>query len=864
MSISVEEFTALQTQFLEFKSANYELKEKQKSLSDELERTKTELKKANEVIQKSKKNVEFQNLRKENDHLTVQIEQAHKENQEQQKALRENIKSLFDSNSEIQDELDRHKKLVEDLQKQLQSRPETDESDEKIKRLEDEIAELKRSEESRKKQLDMLTTSLKSSVSAEHEETIANGHVSAEPPKLDFANLESQLDALKTDDHPNLDKEAVLRLFQEAWNEKAGDLAKSLADKAAPPPSPRIDAARVLEFQEQIKQQEAAHEARVKGLQEQLDALHEKLKKKRSDLKELRKKSEKLNEENQAKFEETIRKKDEEIAQQTAALKKRNEEYARLEADVARHKEELSVVQDDRGEIIAMMTEKDLKIDGLRDEVAIHKHGEEKNKAALDAANETLQKERENFTVTLKQRVEQIAKLSNDLSEQKFRITDLEERLTSLRQSKEEAVGLNKEYTKKIKELEEATAHKEKEHKILHNLVEDLKHKLVAAEATVNETEEKLEAAQEELDAKKAVSNQLNETTNSLEIEISDLKDEIAQLQERRDRLIDDTKEKDAKIATLEHQARADTKEKEELKAKVAELEAALESNKAELSEVTQKSQSAEEELRTLQEKLAATEEQREAAQKELDGKAAEIAAISEEHAKKVEELTTAVEDAQMQVKLVEKKSGRIVKDLQDQLMKERRSFDKQIIQVQNNLSLPGTPEKPMRKSASAATLSSSQPHSPLNITPSASRERPPPMDINVELLQKELNQLATVVGSLQSEKWNLEENVRSLESALVAMQEEVQKKEQIIKGYALELKVGRATPAMEMNKLEKTRKGGGLSKVFGGSRTDLTVEMAQKMEAVLEDTLLKNIQLQNDLKTMGDEVTRLQSQVSK
>jgi len=29
-------------------------------------------------------------------------------------------------------------------------------------------------------------------------------------------------------------------------------------------------------------------------------------------------------------------------------------------------------------------------------------------------------------------------------------------------------------------------------------------------------------------------------------------------------------------------------------------------------------------------------------------------------------------------------------------------------------------------------------------------------------------------------------------------------------------------------------------------------------MEAVLEDTLLKNIQLQNDIETLGDEITKL------
>jgi len=60
----------------------------------------------------------------------------------------------------------------------------------------------------------------------------------------------------------------------------------------------------------------------------------------------------------------------------------------------------------------------------------------------------------------------------------------------------------------------------------------------------------------------------------------------------------------------------------------------------------------------------------------------------------------------------------------------------------------------------------------------------------------------------------------------------------------------------MDAIKLEKKRQNSGFN-LFGSSK-DLNHEVTQRMEAVLEDTLLKNIQLQNDLKIMGDEVTKL------
>lgn len=44
----------------------------------------------------------------------------------------------------------------------------------------------------------------------------------------------------------------------------------------------------------------------------------------------------------------------------------------------------------------------------------------------------------------------------------------------------------------------------------------------------------------------------------------------------------------------------------------------------------------------------------------------------------------------------------------------------------------------------------------------------------------------------------------------------------------------------------------------------DLSLEINKKLQAVLEDTILKNITLKENLDTLGDEITRLNEELQK
>jgi len=132
--------------------------------------------------------------------------------------------------------------------------------------------------------------------------------------------------------------------------------------------------------------------------------------------------------------------------------------------------------------------------------------------------------------------------------------------------------------------------------------------------------------------------------------------------------------------------------------------------------------------------------------------------------------------------------------------------------------------------------------------------------DVTLQTMQAEVNTLVSSMSALQTEKWKMEEKLNILADKNAELQIEVEKKETIIRNYISNIKVeGRSTPEMEANKQEIKSKGGLMANLFKpGNKSNLPPDVAHKMAYVLEETLLKNIQLQNDLSTLGSEIGKL------
>ncbi|CAH2062341.1 unnamed protein product, partial [Iphiclides podalirius] len=76
------------------------------------------------------------------------------------------------------------------------------------------------------------------------------------------------------------------------------------------------------------------------------------------------------------------------------------------------------------------------------------------------------------------------------------------------------------------------------------------------------------------------------------------------------------------------------------------------------------------------------------------------------------------------------------------------------------------------------------------------------------------------------------------------------------------------APPRSDANKKEIAKLGGGAMAAIwggdpGGMTLDLSLEMNKKLQALLEDTLLKNITLKENIDTLGEEIARLKAEKS-
>ncbi|CAG5037129.1 unnamed protein product [Parnassius apollo] len=74
--------------------------------------------------------------------------------------------------------------------------------------------------------------------------------------------------------------------------------------------------------------------------------------------------------------------------------------------------------------------------------------------------------------------------------------------------------------------------------------------------------------------------------------------------------------------------------------------------------------------------------------------------------------------------------------------------------------------------------------------------------------------------------------------------------------------------PLRKLTKKEIAKLGGGaMAAVWGGDpggmTLELSLEMNKRLQALLEDTLLKNITLKENLDTLGEEISRLKAERS-
>lgn len=215
--------------------------------------------------------------------------------------------------------------------------------------------------------------------------------------------------------------------------------------------------------------------------------------------------------------------------------------------------------------------------------------------------------------------------------------------------------------------------------------------------------------------------------------------------------------------------------------------------------------------------------------------------------------LASKIEETKLEQQIRERKSVNMIKELKSQLAKERGNREK--TSVSENQSVSDFDAKSVTNSERAVSSSRRSIDSINSIELYTGHD-------NINDVVQENVLLVQRLGELQSINWELEQKLRYMDQNMKILLEDNEKKKELILYYVQREKMGRIEPEHEHDQMERSKKGGFMAGWFGGKGSSgdshIQAEAAQRMHSVMQETLLKNMQLQKDLKTLGAEITRL------
>eukprot|EP01119_Soliformovum_irregulare_P017910 TRINITY_DN5395_c0_g1_i3.p1 TRINITY_DN5395_c0_g1~~TRINITY_DN5395_c0_g1_i3.p1 ORF type:complete len:795 (-),score=377.44 TRINITY_DN5395_c0_g1_i3:259-2643(-) len=764
-TVSLDEFTKLQMQYVEYKTQALELQDNNNRYKAAMALKEKELKNALDAVAKSKKAAEVHDL-------ILSIDQLKQENKTQQDALRENVRSMFEANDALQQE-------VNDLKNAAKLREAGSDSADEIADLKAQIESLQKSE---KRHLEEITNLQLAALQARSE---AHAHPKTSEPEMttfDPAIIEAELDKMESDDKNS--KDSLMKAFQIIWD-RSSSTSPSTDDAS------QVDGTKVAELELKIKELEDQLSSKSDMYEHQLEVWKEKTKLKQNAIARLDQDHHDQLEKINAEHESILRQRNQSIEVMEASLKQKIEDLSKAEADVRRFKEELDVVQQDRGAIIDALMQKDLTIDGMKDKIAVATEGHEKASKELEQVQMTLTKEKEKNEKILKDKNDQISKLNSECEKLKSGLTDAHEQSQTLKNSQ-----------KRVADLEHSLEVKENFIKAIKESEVMYKKNLETAERNLTQEKQASEKMRIEIDN---LQQQIEKHTSNLKRvegdyqgmlsnhaaakkrgdEISDLQKEtqaaLDQLQEKFENLQDEKEILEKKLKTENAKISKNLKLREEEVAALLEDNTSLEQSRDQLSvqveELVKFRQDFEESSKKQIQELSESNEKFQV----------EIQRLQDENSS----LSTQISDVKLEMQIEIKKQERKVKDLQDSITKERKALDKQM-RSQSMLSPVRKPSENSPRPAERHVTSLQVPQLEFNLEDSDSGKNPSPGETPPETprasssyvrevtdasLQEEINTLAKIMGELQADKWHLEENNRHLEETIALMKSDAEKK---------------------------------------------------------------------------------------
>ncbi|XP_071792870.1 coiled-coil domain-containing protein 186-like [Asterias amurensis] len=249
------------------------------------------------------------------------------------------------------------------------------------------------------------------------------------------------------------------------------------------------------------------------------------------------------------------------------------------------------------------------------------------------------------------------------------------------------------------------------------------------------------------------------------------------------------------------------------------------------------------------------------------------------EKSRAVEQLSIQLDEARDDNKTLKRKHVANTKDLTRQLQqahKRLESLESTDNAPRDNLSVGSRTSS----SGSLDTLPGSTPSavnssgSSVSITTSGSskiEEHSAPQDHTVAIATGndypgvDKGMLVDRIVRLQKAHQRKNDKMEFMQEHITHLIDELKKKSKIIQQYFMRDEAGALAPvSSDINKAQMSKQGGIMSSLYRSQQTDptmtldLSLEINRKLQAVLEDTLIKNITLKDNIETLGVEIARL------
>lgn len=305
----------------------------------------------------------------------------------------------------------------------------------------------------------------------------------------------------------------------------------------------------------------------------------------------------------------------------------------------------------------------------------------------------------------------------------------------------------------------------------------------------------------------------------------------------------------------------------EKLSAKNAELQSenTLLQNKSlnlssEVQSLTVEVQSQESKLKELTTDL---EEERRLRQ----GEVTHLTACLAEKTKAVDEMSRRIDDEKDEIKTLKRKHTNNVKDLTRQLQQAKKKLEAVEMNGERDTTSMGSRTSSNGSLNTMADAQNGGMISNIQGVPAVRHYSPQEQEYPVitEQVEPDRQLLIERIVKLQRSHARKNEKIEFMDDHISQLIDEIHKKNKIIQSYALREESGTLTPeVVDVHKAKISKKHSIMGSLYSSHQTDgtmtldLSLEINKKLQAVLEDTLLKNITLKESLDTLGEEISRL------